>query len=76
MDIIRKITVEGTVLDCFKSLQQQKFRSSKSIPILKEFKVYRVYTDHDKSKLQKHASALAILNTFMNKTVQEEMTIM
>ena len=36
---------------------------------------FKEYTDHEKSKLlvvvQKHASALAILNTFMNKNVQE-----
>ena len=35
--------------------------------------IHRVYTDHEKSKLlvQNHSSALAILNTFINKTVQE-----
>ena len=50
---------------------EEQFIGVNAIPHIQQ--IHRVYTDHEKSKLlvQKHASAPAILHTFIKKTVQE-----
>ena len=46
---------------------EEQFNRVNAIPHIQQ--IHQVYTDHEKSKLL--VSALAIQNTFMNKTVQE-----
>ena len=46
---------------------EKQFNGVNAIPHIQQ--IHRVYTDHEKSKLL--VSAIAIHNTFMNKTVQE-----
>ena len=49
---------------------EEQFIVVNAIPHIQQ--IHRVYTGNEKAKLlvQEHASALAILNTFINKTVQ------
>ena len=63
---IGKEEIEATKLKL-----EEQFIGVNAIPHIQQ--IHRVYTDHEKSKLlvQKHASAPAILHTFIKKTVQE-----
>ena len=63
---IGKEEIEATKLKL-----EGQFIGVNAIPHIQQ--IHRVYTDHEKYKLlvQKHASAPAILHTFIKKTVQE-----
>ena len=59
---IPKEEIEATKLKL-----EEQFNGVNAIPHIQH--IHRVYTEHEKSKLL--VSAIAIQNTFMNKTVQE-----